>query len=393
MKALCWNGTRKLDVERVSDPSILNPKDAIIRVALSSVCGSDLHLVNGFIPTMKAGDIIGNEFNGEVVEVGREVKKLKKGDRVVVGSVIGCGECYYCTHDEWSLCDNSNPNGHVQEKLFGYPTAAIYGYSHLFGGYAGSHAEYIRVAYADNGCFKIPDGISWEQSLFASDALPTGYMAADMAVKPGDVVAVWGAGGVGLMAMKSAWLKGASRVIAIDRFDYRLAYAKKEAKAEVINYEETGVLEELKELTGGRGPDVCIDAVGLEARSSNKLEYAYDKLKQNLRLQPDRAAVLRQSILACRKGGTVSVVGVYSSLVDSFPMGILMNKALTIKSGQMHAQKYIPYLLELVQKGALDPSFLLTHKWPLDAGAEGYKMFNDKTDGCMRVAFNPGSLA
>lgn len=393
MKALCWNGTRKLNVEQVSDPSILNPKDAIIRVALSSVCGSDLHLVNGFIPSMKAGDIIGHEFNGEVVEVGPEVKKLKKGDRVVVGSVIGCGECYYCTHDEWSLCDNSNPNGYAQEKLFGYPTAAIYGYSHLFGGYAGSHAEYIRVAYADNGCFKIPDGIGWEQSLFASDALPTGYMAADMAVKPGDVVAVWGAGGVGLMAMKSAWLKGAARVIAIDRFDYRLAYAKEQAKAEIINYEEVDVLEELKELTGGRGPDVCIDAVGMEARSSNKLEYAYDKIKQSLRLQPDRAAVLRQSIMACRKGGTVSVVGVYSSLVDSFPMGILMNKALTIKSGQMHAQRYIPHLLELLQKGELDPSFLLTHKWPLDSGAEGYKMFNDKTDGCMRVAFSPGTLA
>jgi threonine dehydrogenase-like Zn-dependent dehydrogenase len=387
MKALCWNGVRKLNVERVSDPDIINPQDAIVRVVLSSVCGSDLHLVNGYIPTMKAGDIIGHEFVGEVVDVGPGVQKLKIGDRVVVGSVIGCGECYHCKHDQWSLCDNSNENGYLQEKMFGYPTAAIYGYSHLFGGYAGSHAEYIRIAYADKGCFQIPEGISWESALFTSDAFPTGYMAADMAVKPGDVVAVWGCGGVGQMAMTSAWLKGASRVIAIDRFDYRLTTAQTRGKAETLNYEEVDVLEALKEMTGGRGPDVCIDAVGMEAHSSNHLSYAYDKVKQNMHLQTDRSGVLRQAIMACRKGGTVSIIGVYAALIDKFPMGILMNKALTIKSGQMHAQKYIPMLLDYIQKGDADPSYLLTHRWKLENGAEGYKMFNDKTDHCMRVAF------
>lgn len=388
MKALCWNGTHKLDVERVDDPAILNPQDAIIKVTLSSVCGSDLHIVNGYIPTMKAGDIIGHEFTGVVVETGYGVQKLKAGDRVVIGSVIGCGECHHCSHDEWSLCDNSNQNGYLQEKLYGYPTAAIFGYSHLFGGYAGSHAEYIRVPYADKGCFLIPENLTDEQALFASDALPTGYMAADMAVKPGDVVAVWGCGGVGQMAIRSAWMKGASRVIAIDRIDYRLTMAKRFGKAEILNYEETDILEALKEMTAGRGPDCCIDAVGLEAHTTG-VEHVYDKIKQQVRLQTDRPAVLRQSILACRKGGTVSVVGVYSGLIDKFPMGVLMNKALTIKSGQMHAQKYIPTLLEHISKGDIDPSYLLTHKWALDKGAEGYKMFNDKTDSCMRVVFAP----
>lgn len=389
MKALCWNGTRDLRVERVNDPSIMNPQDAIVKVTLSSVCGSDLHIVNGYIPTMKPGDIIGHEFVGEVVETGPGVQKLKRGDRVVVGSVIGCGECYYCQHDEWSLCDNSNQHAHMQEKLFGYPTAAIFGYSHMFGGYAGSHAEYIRVPYADKGCFTIPDGLSYDQVLFCSDAFPTGYMAADMAVKPGDIVAVWGAGAVGQMAMVSAWLKGASRVIAIDRFDYRLATAKTQAKAEIINYAEVGVLEELKEMTGGRGPDVCIDAVGLEAHSKG-LEYVYDKVKQQVRLQTDRPSVLRQAILACRKGGVVSVVGVYSGIIDKFPMGVVMNKALTIKTGQMHAQRYIPALMDYVQQGLADPSYLLTHRWSLDMGPAGYRMFNDKTNNCLRVAFVPG---
>jgi threonine dehydrogenase-like Zn-dependent dehydrogenase len=388
MRALCWNGTRDLRVERVNDPSIINPQDAIIKVALSSVCGSDLHIVNGYIPTMKPGDIIGHEFVGEVVETGHGVQKLKRGDRVIVGSVIGCGECYYCQHDEWSLCDNSNQHAYIQEKVMGYPTAAIFGYSHMFGGYAGSHAEYIRVPYADKGCFKIPDALPYEKVLFISDAFPTGYMAADMAVKPGDVVAVWGCGAVGQMAIRSAWLKGASRVIAIDRFDYRLAMAKTFGNAEIINYAEIGVLEELKELTGGRGPDCCIDAVGLEAHSKG-LEYMYDKVKQQVRLQTDRPSVLRQAILACRKGGVVSVVGVYSGFIDKFPMGMLMNKAITLKSGQMHAQKYIPKLIEYVQKGEVDPSFLLTHRWSLNQGPEGYRMFNDKTNKCIRVAFAP----
>lgn len=388
MKALCWNGVRDVRSETVKDPEIINPKDVIVKVALSSVCGSDLHFINGYIPTMKAGDILGHEFVGEIVETGPDVRGLKRGDRVVVASDIGCGECYFCMSDQWSLCDNSNQNGYLQEELLGYPTAAFFGCSHLYGGYAGSHAEYIRIPYADKGCFKIPDGLNWDQALFSSDAFPTGYMAADMAVQPGDIVAVWGAGGVGQMAMISAWLKGASRVIAIDRFDYRLGMAARHARAEAFNYEDTDILEVLKEATGGRGPDVCIDAVGLEAKTTG-LEEAYDKVKQKVRLQTDRPSVLRQAIMACRKGGTVSVIGVYSGFVDKFPIGAFMNKALTLKAGQMHGQKYIPHLLDLISKGDVDPSYLMTHRWSLEQGAEGYKMFNDKRDACLRGVFVP----
>ncbi len=388
MKALCWNGIRDLRVETVSDPEILNPQDAIVNVTLSSVCGSDLHFINGYIPTMKAGDILGHEFVGEVVDTGSGVKTLQKGDRVVVASAIGCGECYYCANGEWSLCDNSNVNGALQEKLFGSPTAGFYGCSHLFGGYAGSHAQFIRVPYADKGCFKVPEEVSSDKALFASDALPTGYMAADMAVREGDIVAVWGAGGVGQMAMVSAWLKGASRVFAIDRFDYRLAAAAMKANAEVLNYEDSDILEALKEATGGRGPDVCIDAVGLEAHTTG-VEETYDRFKQKVRLQTDRPAVLRQAIMACRKGGVVSVVGVYSGFIDKFPMGVLMNKALTLRAGQMHGQRYIPNLLDRIAADEIDPSYLLTHRWPLDAGPAAYEMFNNKDDNCIRVAFEP----
>jgi threonine dehydrogenase-like Zn-dependent dehydrogenase len=388
MKALCWNGVRNVKAETVKDPEIINPKDVILKVALSSMCGSDLHFINGYIPAMKAGDILGHEFVGEVVETGPDVKTLKRGDRVVVASDIGCGDCYFCMNDQWSLCDNSNQNAYLQEEVLGYPTAAFFGCSHLYGGYAGSHAEYIRVPYADRGCFKIPEGLTWEKALFSSDAFPTGYMAADMAVQPGDIVAVWGAGGVGQMAMISAWLKGASRVIAIDRFDYRLAMAARHARAEVYDYDDSDIPEVLKETTGGRGPDVCIDAVGLEAKSSG-VEGVYDKVKQKVRLQTDRPSVLRQAISVCRKGGTVSVVGVYAGLVDKFPIGAFMNKALTLKSGQMHGQKYIPHLLALISKGAADPSYLMTHRWSLQQGPEGYRMFNDKTDDCMRGVFVP----
>lgn len=389
MKALCWNGVNDLRVERVPDPTILNPRDAIVRVIMSSVCGSDLHLLDGYVPTMKAGDIIGHEFIGEVVEVGAEVKKFKKGDRVVVGSIIGCGGCEFCQTDQWSLCDNSNPNPEITEKAYGYPTAGIFGYSHAFGGYAGSHAELIRVPFAEQGAFKVPEGMSDESLVFVSDAFPTGFMAADMCgIEPGDTVAVWGAGGVGQMAMHSAYLMGAGRVIAIDRFKDRLDKAKTHAKAEVINYEEVDVLEVLKEMTGGRGPDRCIDAVGMEAHTTGIQEY-YDKTKQTLRLQTGRPAVLRQAIMACRKGGTVSIVGVYGGLLDKFPMGAAMNKALTFRMGQMFAQKYIPHLLEVVSEGKVDPSYMLTHKWSLDQGPEGYKMFKEKTDDCMRVVFAP----
>ena len=389
MKALVWNGVRNLKVENVPDPEILNPRDAIVKVLMSSVCGSDLHLINGFIPTMREGDIIGHEFLGEVVETGKEVKKLKPGDRVVVVSVIGCGECHYCNQGTWSLCDNSNPHAWLQEKQFNYATGGIFGYSHMFGGYAGSHAEYIRVPYADNGAFIIPEGVTNEQAVFASDAIPTGYMAAEMGnIRPGDVVAVWGCGGVGLMAMQSAFLMGAAKVIAIDRYDYRLQAAAKYGNAETLDYTQTDVPDALKAATGGRGPDVCIDAVGLEAHTTG-IEEAYDKTKQSLHLQTDRPAVLRQAIMACRKGGTVSVVGVYSGLIDKFPMGMAMNKGLIIRAGQMHGQKYAPILLDLLREGKINSSFLLTHPAPLEAGAEGYKMFNDKSNECLRVVFTP----
>lgn len=389
MKALCWNGINDLRVERVPDPSILNPRDAIVRVTMSSVCGSDLHLLDGYVPTMKAGDIIGHEFMGEVVEVGPEVKKITKGDRVVVGSVLGCGGCEFCQREEWSLCDNSNPNAELLEKAYGYAGAGIFGYSHAFGGYAGSHAEYVRVPYADNGSFRIPEGVKDEAAVFTSDAFPTGFMAADMCgIQQGDTVVVWGAGGVGQMAMHSAWLLGAGRVIAIDRFTDRLSKASQFARAEVLNYEEVDILEALREMAGGRGPDRCIDAVGMEANTTGVEQY-YDKAKQTLRMQTDRPAVLRQAIMACRKGGTVSIVGVYGGLIDKFPMGAAMNKALTLKMGQMFAQKYIPQLLDRVAAGEVDPSYMLTHKWTLDQGPEGYQMFKEKTDNCMRVVFTP----
>jgi threonine dehydrogenase-like Zn-dependent dehydrogenase len=389
MKALCWNGVRDLRVERVPDPEILNPKDAIVKVTMSSVCGSDLHLINGFVPSMRAGDIIGHEFIGEVVETGAGVKNLKKGDRVVVISIIGCGECQYCKEETWSLCDNSNPNGLLQEKIYQYPTAGIFGYSHLFGGYAGSHAEYIRVPFADHGAFKIPDDIADEKAVFVSDGVPTGYMAAEMAaIKPGDIVAVWGAGGVGQMAMQCAYAMGAERVIAIDRLDYRLANAARYSGADILNYEDTDVLEELKEATGGRGPDCCIDAVGMEAHTTG-IEHIYDKTKQFLRLESDRASVLRQAIAACRKGGTVSVVGVYAGLVDKIPMGLFMNKGLTIRGGQMHGQKYVPMLFDLIRRDIINPEFLLTHPVSLEAGQKAYEMFNDKTNKCMRAVFKP----
>lgn len=386
MKALCYIGVNKLNVESVEDPEILNPQDVILKVVYSSVCGSDLHYLHGYILSMKEGDVFGHEFAGEVVEIGTGVKTLKKGDRVVVAPNIGCGECFYCKEEEWSLCDNSNHKGYLQEKITGYPTGAFFGCSHLFGGYAGSHAEYIRVPYADQGCFKIPQELSYEQGLFASDAAPTGYMAADMAVKPGDIVVVWGAGAVGQMAIASAWLKGASRVICIDKYEFRLGLAARHLNAELLNYEKTDVQEALKEMTGGRGPDVCIDAVGMEANSTG-IEDLYDKAKQAVRLQTDRTSALRQAIMACRKGGTLSIIGVYSGLVDKFPLGPLVIKGLTVKTGMVHAQKYIPTLLEHIKKGELDPTFLKTHEWSIEQGNEGYKMFANDRNNILRGVF------
>jgi threonine dehydrogenase-like Zn-dependent dehydrogenase len=393
MRALCWNGINDLRVETVADPEIVNPRDIILKVLLSTTCGSDLHFIGGYIPTMREGDVIGHEFMGEVVELGSAVKKVKKGERVVVPSFVCCGGCWYCRHELWSLCDNTNPNTELQEPLLGYPTGAVYGYTHAFGGYAGSHAQYMRVPHADVDCFHVPDGVSDEQAVFLSDAAPTGYMGADFcAIQPGQVVAVWGAGGVGLMAMRSAYLLGAERVIAIDRFPERLALASDKVGAETINYQETDdVVDQLKAMTGGRGPDACIDAVGMEAHGAG-LEYAYDRAKQALHLHTDRGSALRQAILACRKGGTLSILGVYG-VMDKFPIGVIMNKGLTVRTAQQHGQKYVPRLLEHVSRGELDPSFLVTHRFSLEDSTKGYELFKKKQDGCVRAVFAPWSDA
>lgn len=389
MGALCYMGTNKLKLEKVKDPEIINPQDVIVKVAFSSVCGSDLHFIHGYVPGMKQGDIMGHEFCGEVVDMGAEVQNLLEGDRVVVAPNISCGKCFYCEEGLWSACDNSNQNGFIQEFVMGYPTAAFYGCSHLFGGYAGSHAEFIRVPFADDSCFKIPEGLSYEQALFASDALSTGYMAAEESVKQGDVVAVWGAGAVGQMAMASAYLKGASKVIAIDRHDYRLKMASKHTNAEAINFSEQNVFEVLKQMTSGNGPDVCIDAVGMEADSKG-LMGVYDKAKQKLRMQTGRPSVLREAIKSCRKGGTLYVLGVYAGWVDKFPIGILMNKGINLKGSLVNAQKYIPKILKHIQKAELNPSYLKTHEWKLEQGNEGYQFFSEYRNECLRGVFNPG---
>ena len=389
MRAICWNGVRNLGVEQVPDPKISNPGDVILRVIMSSVCGSDLHLINGYIPTMREGDILGHEFLGEVVEIGSEVKRLEKGDRAVVSSIIGCGRCHFCRSEQWSLCDNSNPSHVVTEKVFGDVTCGIFGYSHALGGYAGSHAEYVRVPFADFGAFKVPEGVRDESALFASDALPTGYMGAEMCnIRPGDIVAVWGAGGVGQMAIRSAYLLGAERVIAIDRIPERLAMARDRSSAEILDYTKVDIQEALKEMTGGRGPDHCIDAVGMEADGTG-LGHAYDRLKQTLRLTTDRPLVVREAILACRKGGTVSIMGVYAGFADKIPLGALMNKGLIIRTGQQHGQRYIPKLLGHIERGEIDPSDLLTHRMTLNDGARGYRLFGEREDGCVRTVFTP----
>ena len=389
MKAVCWYGATDVRVETVPDPKILNPRDAILKITSTAICGSDLHIYDGYIPTMQPGDIIGHEFMGEIVEVGSKVTTLKPGDRVVVPSTIGCGHCHYCNHDMWSLCDNSNPNAWMEEKLFGNVTSAIYGYSHLFGGYAGAQAEYIRVPFADVGVVKVPAEIPDEKLLFISDAIPTGFMGAELCdIQPGDTVAVWGCGAVGQFAMISAYMLGAERVIGIDRFPERLQMAREHAKAETINYEEVDAGEALKEMTGGRGPDCCIDAVGLEAHGMG-VEGVYDKAKQAVRLETDRPHVLRQMMVACRKGGTLSIMGVYGGFVDKLPFGAAFNKGLTFRMGQMHGQKYMQMLLDKVLNGELDPSFVVTHHLPLAEAKNGYEMFKHKKDNCIKVVLKP----
>jgi threonine dehydrogenase-like Zn-dependent dehydrogenase len=389
MKATCWIDKRDVRVEDVPEPTILNSRDAIVRITSTAICGSDLHLYNGFVPSMKSGDVLGHEFMGEVVEVGAAVKNLKTGDRVVVPFPIACGACAMCGKGLFSLCENTNPNAWMAEKLWGYSPAGIFGYSHLVGGFPGGQAQYARVPFADVGPVKIPQGIQDETVLFLSDIFPTGYMGADLCeIKKGDVIAVWGCGPVGQFAIKSAHLLGAERVIAIDRFPYRLRMARELGGAETLNYEETDVYEALRELTGGRGPDACIDAVGMEAHVPGAL-YAYHRAKQALMLQTDRAYALRQAIMACRNGGIVSVIGVYGGFVDKFPMGSLMNRSLTIKTGQCHVQRYMKPLLERIQKGEIDPSFVVTHRMRLDEAPVAYEKFLNKEDECMKIVLKP----
>jgi threonine dehydrogenase-like Zn-dependent dehydrogenase len=389
MRALCWNGINDLRVETVGDPRIINPRDAILKVTMSTTCGTDLHLIDGLIPTMRAGDVIGHEFVGEVVDTGREVKKVKKGDRVVVPSFICCGSCWYCQHDLWSLCDNTNPKPELQALLSRYPTAGIYGSTHAFGGYAGAHAQYVRVPHADTDCFLVPEGLADEQVLFLSDAVPTGYMGAELCgIQRGDTVAVWGCGGVGLMAMKSALLLGAARVIGIDRIPRRLRLAREEVGAQTVNSEEVdSVLDVLSELTGGRGPDACIEAVGMEAHGQG-LEGAYDRANQALRLDTGRGEALREALHACRKGGTLVMLGIYLEL-DRFPLGAVITKGLALRAALQHGQKYLPRLLEHGVRGELDPSFLATHRFPLEDAVKGYELFKKKLDGCVRAVFLP----
>jgi threonine dehydrogenase-like Zn-dependent dehydrogenase len=390
MRATCWMGAKQLEVREVPDPRILSPRDAIVKVTSSAICGSDLHLYNGFMPTMEKGDILGHEFMGEVVETGSAVSNLEVGDRVVVPFPIACGACNACANGLHSVCENTNPNAGMQEKLFGFPTAGIFGYSHLTGGFAGGQAEYVRVPFADVGPLRIDDdSLTDEQVLFLSDILPTGFMGAELCdIQPGDIIAVWGAGPVGLFAADSARLLGAEKVIVIDRFPYRLELAASRG-AEVINYEDTDVNDALKDMTGGRGPDGAIDAVGMEAHHGSPAIHAYDRVKQAVKQETERPHVLRQAITSVRNGGTVSVMGVYGGMVDKFPMGAVMNRSLTIKGGQCHVHRYMRPLLDRIQNGDLDPGYIITHRIGLDEVPAAYETFMNKEDDCVKVVLTP----
>ena len=389
MRANCWMGKHDLRVQQVPDPKILNQEDAIVRITSTAICGSDLHLYHGFVPSMESGDILGQEFMGEVVETGSKVRNLKKGDRVVVPFPISCGRCFSCLNGMFSLCENSNPNAWMAEKMWGHSPCGIFGYSHMLGGYAGGQAEYARVPFADIGPLKVPEELTDEQVLFLSDIFPTGYMGAEMCdIKGGDTIAVWGCGPVGQFAMKSAFLLGAERVIGIDRFPERLRMAREKTGAETINYEETDIYEALKEMTGGHGPDACIDAVGMEGHAPG-LVGAYDRAKQAMMLESDRPIALRQAIMACRNGGTVSVVGVYGGFIDKFPMGSVVNRSLTIKSGQCHVHRYMRPLLQRILNGEIDPSFVITHRMRLEDAPSGYAIFTNKEDNCVKIVLKP----
>ncbi|MDQ4078563.1 MAG: glutathione-dependent formaldehyde dehydrogenase [Chloroflexota bacterium] len=390
MRALCWYGINDVRVETVPDPQLLNPRDAIVRITSTAICGSDLHLYDGYNLAMKPGDILGHEFMGEVVEVGPEVQNLQIGDRVVVPFPISCGSCFFCQQELWSLCDNSNPKAYLIEQVYGYSPAGIYGYSQLLGGYAGGQAEYARVPFADVGPLKVEDDLTDEQVLFLTDIFPTGYQAVEQCdLRGGEIVAVWGCGPVGQFTIKSAYLLGAERVIAIDRFPERLRLASEQGGAETLNYEEVGdVVEALKEMTGGRGPDVCIDAVGMEAHGLG-VEWWYDRAKQAVRLQTGRPIALRQAIVACRKGGTVSIPGVYAGFIDKIPMGAAFNKGLTFKMGQTHVHRYLRPLLERIRQGEIDPSYIITHRMSLDEAPHGYEIFQEKEDNCIKIVLKP----
>jgi threonine dehydrogenase-like Zn-dependent dehydrogenase len=388
MRANCWYGPNDVRVENVPDPKILNARDAIVRITSTAICGSDLHLYNGYVPSMEKGDILGHEFMGEVVELGSGVGNLKVGDRVVVPFPISCGNCFFCEEKLFSLCENSNPNAWMAEKMWGHSPAGIFGYSHLTGGYAGGQAEYARVPFADVGPLKVPNGLSDEQVLFLSDILPTGYMAAENCdIKQGHVVAIWGCGPVGQFAIQSAYLLGAERVIAIDRFPERLRLARAQ-NAETLNYEEVDVLDALKQMTGGRGPDACIDAVGMEAHGVGMVG-AYDRVKQAVRLETDRPIALREAFIACRNGGTVSIPGVYGGFADKIPLGSLMNRALTVKTGQTHVQRYMQPLLDRIEKGEIDSTCVITHRLSLEDAPHGYDIFKKKEDECIKVVLRP----
>ena len=389
MRALCWHGEGDVRVDEVPDPEIVNPHDAIIKVTATAICGSDLHLYDGYMPTMREGDVLGHEPMGEVVEVGDAVDNLQVGDRVVVPFPISCGSCWFCEEDMYSLCDNSNPNAEMAREVMGQSPAGIFGYSHMLGGYAGGQAEYLRVPYADVGPITVDSDLPDEQVLFLSDIFPTGYMAAENAeIEDGDTVAVWGCGPVGQFAIQSAWMLGAGRVVAIDRVPERLQMAREHGDAETIDFEEEDVYDRLTSMTGGRGPDRCIDAVGTEAHGAGLMGFA-DRVKQKAKLEADRPHVLRQAIRCCRKGGTLSVPGVYIGHADNFPAGPMMNKALTVKTGQTHVQRYLDPLLERIEDGDIDPSFVITHDVPLERGPEMYETFRDKEDGCIKAVLTP----
>lgn len=390
MKALCWHGHGDVRVDNVPDPEIKDPTDVVIKITSTAICGSDLHLLDGYMPTMESGDILGHEPMGIVVEVGSAVRKVRKGDRVVVPFTISCGACFFCEKGLTAACDRTNPNKAMAEKMMGHSPAGLFGYSHLTGGYAGGQAEFLRVPFADIGCLKIESNLPDEKVLFLSDIFPTGYMAAENAqIEKGDTVAVWGCGPVGQFAIKSAWMFGAGRVIAIDRVEERMRMAREHGKAETIDFTKEDVYERLQEMTRGRGPDRCIDAVGAEAHGTGGLDAVLDKAKAAVSLTTDRAHALRQAIYCCRKAGTVSVPGVYIGFPDKLPMGALMNKGLTLKTGQTHMHRYMRPLLKMIEEGSIDPSFVITHRLKLDQAPVGYANFRDKADGCIKVVLQP----